>query len=181
MTSTSPSMACTTTLTRGSCLSAPSPRPNNNENTRICRMSLRAIASSRLFGNACSTMSLKLSPAVLRPVFMFSPLAVMCNPLPGCSTLANSRPSISETSEAHRNQTTVRTPMRPTFWPSSMPASPETSVANTSGAMIISMSRRKISVMIEKYPAIALAWAGSVAPAWHAYPATTPSTIPAAI
>jgi hypothetical protein len=33
--------------------------------------------------------------------------------------------------------------------------------------MIILMSRKKMSVMIEKYPAMVFAAAASAAPAWH--------------
>jgi hypothetical protein len=40
--------------------------------------------------------------------------------------------------------------MRRTSLVPSIPARPDTSVANTSGAMIILMSRRKMSVMMEK-------------------------------
>jgi hypothetical protein len=47
--------------------------------------------------------------------------------------------------------------MRPTALVSPVLAIPATSVENTSGAMIILISRRKISVTIEKYPAISLA------------------------
>ncbi|KKJ07875.1 hypothetical protein XF14_07410 [Burkholderia gladioli] len=113
-------------------------------------MSLRAIASSRLVGKACVSTSFRLSPAVLSPATLSPAPAARCRPAPGCSALAKASPISSDTKEAHRNHSTVRRPIRPTSRPPSMPASPDTRVANTSGAMIILISRRKMSVRIEK-------------------------------
>ena len=59
-------------------------------------------------------------------------------------------PSSSETSDAVMNQPSALRPMRPTVFASPVPAMPATTVANTSGAMIILMSRRKMSARTEK-------------------------------
>ena len=60
------------------------------------------------------------------------------------------RPSASENSEATMNQPIAFRPMRPIDSVSPMWAMPTTSIENTSGAMIILISRRNMSVMIEK-------------------------------
>ena len=58
-------------------------------------------------------------------------------------------PTRSDTSDAPMNQTIALPPMRPTALVSPMCATPTTSVENTSGAMIILMRRRKMSVNSE--------------------------------
>ncbi|MND90790.1 hypothetical protein D3C80_828850 [compost metagenome] len=55
------------------------------------------------------------------------------------------------------NQVMVLTPMRPTEAASSMWAMPATRVVNTSGAMIILISRRKMSVTRLRLDAAAVA------------------------
>ena len=55
------------------------------------------------------------------------------------------------------NQNMARRPMRPTALASLMLARPDTRVANTRGAMIILIMRRKMSVIRLKYEAISLA------------------------
>ena len=64
---------------------------------------------------------------------------------------------LSEISEAEMNHPSVLMPTRPMLAESSMWAMPATRVENTSGAMIILISRRKTSVTIDRFPAIALA------------------------
>ena len=64
--------------------------------------------------------------------------------------MANSRPSASEHSEAATNQPSALAPIRPTVFESPMPARPTTRVAKTSGAMIILIRRRKMSVRMPK-------------------------------
>ena len=59
------------------------------------------------------------------------------------------------------NQPMVLAPIRPTAAASSMWAMPATRVVNTSGAMIILISRRKTSVMIDRPSAACVAWPGS--------------------
>ena len=59
-------------------------------------------------------------------------------------------PSSSDTSDAVMNHSSAFAPMRPTAPASPMPVMPATTVANTSGAMIILISRRKTSERIEK-------------------------------
>ena len=56
----------------------------------------------------------------------------------------------SEQNEATRNQPTALAPMRPTVFESPMLARPATRVAKTSGAMIILIMRRKMSVRMPK-------------------------------
>jgi hypothetical protein len=71
-------------------------------------------------------------------------------PDPGCITSTNRRPTSKEIREAATNQDRVLSAMRPIDRVSSMFETPETTVANTRGAMIILTSRRKTSLMIEK-------------------------------
>ncbi len=71
---------------------------------------------------------------------------------PGCSRLTINMPSSSETSDAVRNQPMVLAKMRPSRAPLPICAMPPTSVANTSGAMIILIRRRNsiaIRLMLE--------------------------------
>ena len=67
------------------------------------------------------------------------------------------RPIESETIEAPINQPIVFAPTRPIAAASSICAIPATSVAKTSGAMIILIRRRKRSVRIERFSAISAA------------------------
>ena len=76
---------------------------------------------------------------------------------PGWKILTRARPSSSEMAEAAMNQIMARMPMRPTALASLMLARPVTRVANTSGAMIILIMRRKMSVMRLKCEAICAA------------------------
>ncbi|MNT16475.1 hypothetical protein D3C72_1515790 [compost metagenome] len=76
---------------------------------------------------------------------------------PGWKMLTRARPSSREMAEAAMNQIIARMPMRPTALASLMLARPVTRVANTSGAMIILIMRRKMSVMRLKYEAICAA------------------------
>ena len=59
------------------------------------------------------------------------------------------RPSNSETSEALTNHSIALPPIRPTDFVSPICATPTTKVVKTSGAMIILIRRRKISVKSE--------------------------------
>ena len=77
--------------------------------------------------------------------------------------MASTMPSVSETSDAVTNQPTAFMPMRPTVRVSPVAAIPDTTVAKTSGAMIILIRRRKISARMEKYPAMLAADAASSA------------------
>ena len=86
------------------------------------------------------------------------------------------RPMVSETIEAVMNQAMVLTPTRPMEAASSMWAMPATRVENTSGAMIILISRRKTSVMMVRLSATDLACSG-LSPWFTPQPTRTPSTI----
>ena len=79
---------------------------------------------------------------------------------PGCRRLTRIIPSISESRDALTNQAIVLIPMRPIARVSPIWAMPTTSVENTSGAMIILIRRRKMSVTSEMYPATFLADSG---------------------
>ena len=59
------------------------------------------------------------------------------------------RPSSSETNDALTNHSIALPPIRPTALVSPICATPTTSVVNTSGAMIILIKRRKMSVNSE--------------------------------
>ena len=69
---------------------------------------------------------------------------------PGWNTLTSSSPSSSDRKDALTNHSMARRPMRPTARPSVMLARPDTSVAKTSGAMIILIRRRKMVVTMLK-------------------------------
>ncbi|MNN53341.1 hypothetical protein D3C81_1680860 [compost metagenome] len=129
--------------------SAASAVPKKIENTTICRISLLAMASATDFGTRCAMKSLSVKALVLRLVA--APTSGSGRPMlmPGWSTVAMIRPSVSDTSEAVMNHASAFTPTRPTVLASPMWAMPMTSVEKTSGAMIILISRRKTSVMTE--------------------------------
>ena len=109
-----------------------------------------AIDSKMLFGNTWVMKFFRFSDEVLRSVVALASGSGSEIASPGRSRLAITRPISSEHSEAPRNQTSALPPMRPTVLPSPMPARPATRVASTSGAMIILIMRRKMSVRIEK-------------------------------
>ena len=78
-----------------------------------------------------------------------TPLTTLCTPAPGSNKLTKIRPSVSETRDALTNHSIALPPTRPTADASAMWPMPTTSVENTSGAMIILISRRKIMLPIE--------------------------------
>jgi hypothetical protein len=85
----------------------------------------------------------------------------MAMPTPGCRRFTMSRPSSSETIEAHTNQAIVLAPTRPTVAASPMWPMPTTSVENTRGPMIILISLRKMELIIDIYLATWAAVDGS--------------------
>ena len=101
-----------------------------------------------------------------------------CSPAPGRSSSQIAMPITSDTTPATTNQPTARAPMRPTAEPVPMWAIPATSVASTSGAMIILISRRNTPVISENPSAQTLACAAGRS-ALTSAPAARPSTIPA--
>ena len=66
------------------------------------------------------------------------------SPTPGCMMLTSTSPSPSDTKVAARNHATARPPTRPSAAVSPICAMPCTSVAKTSGAMIILIRRRNM-------------------------------------
>ncbi len=149
ITGTSSLMKVVTALA-GSPFSDAIANPKKHENTRICRISLVAIASKKLRGNTWAMNSRRLSPPVLRFVAMSFSGSGRPRSRPGWNRFAKNMPSSSDTSEAVMNHSSALPPMRPTALASPMPVMPATTVANTSGAMIILISRRKTSERIEK-------------------------------
>lgn len=131
--------------------------PKNSENTRICRISLLAMASAMLLGNTCAMKALRVKSPVFRPAVAAASGSARFRCAPGWKMLTSARPSSSEMAEAAMNQNMARRPMRPTALASLMLARPDTRVANTRGAMIILIMRRKMSVIRLKYEAISLA------------------------
>jgi hypothetical protein len=128
--------------------------PKKIEKTTIWRISLVAIASIADLGTRCVTNCLMLNSDAAATPLPFAEAAASWSapnaPTPGWSRLTRMRPSESETMLAPRNQPIERTPMRPSAVVSPICAMPATSVANTRGAMIILISRRNRSVMIER-------------------------------
>ena len=124
--------------------------PEEAENTRICRISLVAIASKKLRGNTWAMNSRRLRPPVFRLVATSFSGSGSPRSRPGWNRFAKNMPSNSDTSDAVMNHSSALAPMRPTAFASPMPVMPATTVANTSGAMIILISRRKTSERIEK-------------------------------
>jgi hypothetical protein len=123
--------------------------PKNSENTTICRISLVAIASTTERGTRCATNSFIDSEATLRLVEASASGIGRLRLSPGLSRLTRIMPTSSETSEAPTNQAIALTPMRPIDLVSPICATPTTRVENTSGAMIILIRRRKMSVNSE--------------------------------
>ena len=109
-----------------------------------------AIASKKLRGNTCAMNSRRLSPPVLRLVAMSFSGSGRPRFRPGWNRFAKNIPSSSDTRDAVMNHSNALPPMRPTALASPMPVMPATTVANTSGAMIILIRRRKTSERIEK-------------------------------
>ena len=100
-------------------------------------------------GTRCGTNSLSVSAETLRLVAVPASGSGRLMFAPGCRTLTITSPSSSDTIEADTNQPIVLSPIRPTAALSPMCAIPTTRVENTSGAMIILISRKKTVVMRE--------------------------------
>jgi hypothetical protein len=137
--------------------SAATAEPTNTANTTICRISLRAMASKIDEGTIWPMNSLSEKPGGVSPCSAAVVGGGSARPAPGWSSCTMTRPMVSDTSEAITNQPSVLTPTRPIAAESSIWAMPTTRVEKTRGAMIILISRRKTSVMIDRLPAAALA------------------------
>ena len=151
--------------------------PKNSENTKICRISLVAMASTMLRGNTCVMKALRVKSPVFRPDVADTSGSARFMCTPGWKKLTSSMPSASDVADAHTNQIIARRPTRPTERPPLMLARPVTRGENTSGAMIILIMRRKMSVMMLKYEAMSLAAAASLAYSWQPQPTAMPSSI----
>ena len=148
--------------------------PTKIENTTICRISLSARALTIEVGTRWATKSLRVRLAALTEADAASGLG-RASPTPGLSRCTISRPMVSDTIEAAMNQPMVLTPTRPMEALSSMWAMPTTRVENTSGPMIILISRRNTSVRMPRPPVMDFMWAGSVTVLFRMKPTTTPA------
>ena len=176
------SMTCETCSTQSMTVCAFEPNdaaaaPKKTEKITICRISLLAKASNALRGTRCVTNSF----SDIDDVFRFDDVPTSGNgrfsDTPGWRTLTRNMPSSSENSDAVTNQPMVLRPIRPIALVSPMCAMPTTSVENTSGAMIILIRRRKMSVNSEIYPATVLADSG-VGRSWlHIQPTAMPASM----
>jgi hypothetical protein len=156
--------------------------PTNRLNTTICRISFLAMASKIEVGTRWVRKPCRVKVSVEAAGALAATLVASFStrPAPGCSRWTISRPSSSETAEALMNQPMVLAPIRPTAAASSMWAMPATRVVNTSGAMIILISRRNRSVPILNHLTASAVWAGSRY--WlQAQPTRTPRTMAAMI
>ena len=99
------------------------------------------------------------------------------SPTPGCNRVTMTRPRLREKSEAIMNQPSVLKPMRPTVLLSPILAMPTVRVVNTSGAMIILMRRRKISVSMVIFAVKLVIMAASGARERTRCPTRMPSSI----
>src|SRR5882672_11303294 len=158
--------------------SAAAAAPKNTENTTIWRISLLAIASKALRGTRCVTNSLNEIDATLRLVEAEASGRGRLRASPGASRFTMTSPRSSENRDAEMNHAMVLTPMRPIAAVSPICAMPTTSVENTSGAMIILINRRKMSVNSEMYPAVIFADSGVGSSSWHMKPTPMPASIP---
>ena len=86
----------------------------------------------------------------VQPAALAAWLICMFSPAPGSNRLTRPMPMDSDTTDAVTNQAIALKPIRPTERELPRLAIPPTSVANTSGAMIILIRRRKMSVTMEK-------------------------------
>src|SRR5688572_31957580 len=122
------------------------------------RIWLLAITSTMLSGNILSINSLatKGFGSVLTEVDISN---TMC--FPGSNQLAITSPNVSATSVANVNQTMVFNPILPIDFESPAFAIPTNSNENTSGAMIILINRRKISLSNSMLSANGLMFTGS--------------------
>src|ERR1700761_3622388 len=121
---------------------APSATEKNTANTTIWRISFCAIASAIEVGIRWVRNFSIENADTGRPVVCALSGKVPGKLAPGCSRLTITRPSSSDTSDALTNQPRVLAKMRPSLAPPPIWAMPPTSVANTSGAMIILIRRR---------------------------------------
>ena len=120
-------------------LNAAKATPNKIEKITICKISLVAKASNKLFGITCFTNSSNENP------FEFSnnseALEASSNlivvPFPGSKKFTKTIPNNKEIKEAEINQAIAFPPTRPTIFISPIFAIPTTKVENTKGAIII--------------------------------------------
>ena len=143
----SPSMKSVTTLPR-------SPRcastlPNSSAISRICRISPCANASTIVFGMMCirkSTVDCPCAFAAYDATALPSSVAgSMLKPTPGRRMCVAARPSTSAKVDTISKYSSALPPTRPTFFMSSMPAMPVTTVQKMIGPITILISLMKPS------------------------------------
>lgn len=123
--------------------------PKSSEKTTICRISLRDMASKIETGTRCATKSRSVSEEAWTLLAAPAWGSGRSRLAPGCRRLTSTSPSSSETSEAVTNHSIALPPIRPTAPTSPIWATPTTRVEKTSGAMIILIRRRKMSLIRE--------------------------------
>ncbi|MNP18506.1 hypothetical protein D3C76_1109900 [compost metagenome] len=120
--------------------------PKNIEKTTICRISLFAIAPTILVGMVCDRNPFNDMPLTASPVSTDSTGIARFRPAPGCSSVTINKPTRIDSTEELINHTMALPPTRPMVDVSPSFMMPTVSVLNTSGAITILISRRKISV-----------------------------------
>ncbi len=136
---------------------APRPTPANSENTTICKISLLASASKIERGTRWVMKVFNAKSPVATTVGVAAVGSASSRPTPGRISCTMTIPRTSDMRLAPMNHRIVRVPMRPNEVLLPMCATPATSVENTSGAMIIRIKRRKMSVTTENESASAAA------------------------
>ena len=99
--------------------------PKKTENTTICRISFRAMASRMLVGIACDTSTFRDRASPPTAAAASSAGIGSCMTLPGSNSPTMTRPSDSEMTEAKMNQPSALPPIRPTVRMSSIFRDPD--------------------------------------------------------
>ncbi len=139
---------------------APSATAKNTANTTICRISFCAIASAIEVGIKWVRNFSTENADTGRPVDCPLSGSVPGKLAPGCIRLTIRRPSSSDTKDALTNQPMVLANTRPSLAPLPIWEMPPTSVANTSGAMIILIRRRNSMAIRLMSAASSTLWSG---------------------
>ena len=121
--------------------------PAMSEKTTICNTSLRAMASKIEVGTRLVRNRARLVGGAFRPLAAATAPLFRCRPAPGAMVSTMTSPRTSDTSEAVMNQLITLNATRPMSPASPILPTPLTSVARTSGAIIILTARRKIVVI----------------------------------
>ena len=124
-------------------------QPRKMENTTICRISLRAIASIMLVGTACEIKTFSVKGSDCTAATAPASCATKLMPAPGWNILTMTRPNAIDNNEAQINRKKVLENIRPSVLASPILAIPTTNVEITRGAIIIFTMRKNMVVKIE--------------------------------